>query len=237
MDLLPLKLSIARKSGNAFPSSGDARYEISAELKQKVLERDDHTCRYCNFRSEKYQDISFINGKEGDENPKNLATSCIFCHQCMNLDRIHVMRSGVLVWLPELSQAQLHHVARAIYVARISQGPMADTARQSLDMLIHRRDEARKRLHTDDPNILSMVLSDYISAKSYEMRGEKLDGIRLFPLDRRIIKEADMEFNQFPQILAYWRSKNGPFGGKLPREWVNLYSAAMKGQRPADQVA
>ena len=87
-----------------------------------------------------------------------------------------------------------------------------------------RREEAKERLGTDDPRILSMVLKDYISAQSYENRKTKLEGLRLFPLDRRIIRESDLEFNQFPQILAYWRSKNGPFAGKLPKDWVNLYS-------------
>mgnify|MGYP000275845136 CR=1 FL=1 len=41
--------------------------------------------------------------------------------------------------------------------------------------------------------------------------------------NRRIIKEGDLEFNQFPQILAYWRSKDGPFGDVPPRRWVNLF--------------
>ena len=39
-----------------------------------------------------------------------------------------------------------------------------------------------------------------------------------------IIKEGDLEFNQFPQILAFWRSKDGPFGGKVPNQWKNIYA-------------
>lgn len=135
------------------------------------------------------------------------------------------MRSGVLIWLPEISQIDLHHIARAVYVARISQGPVADAARKTLDVFMQRRDEVRTRLGTDDPFILASVMRDYISGKAYEGAQGKLEGIRLFPLDRRIIKEADLEFNQFPQILAYWRSKDGPFGGALPRQWIDIYRA------------
>jgi intracellular multiplication protein IcmJ len=134
------------------------------------------------------------------------------------------MRSGVLIWLPEISQADLHHIARAIYVARISQGPVADAARKALDVLTKRREDAKARLGTDDPFILSSVLKDYISNNAYEARGPKLEGLRLFPLDRRIIREADLEFNQFPQILAYWRSKDGPFGKLQPKQWVDIYA-------------
>ncbi len=135
------------------------------------------------------------------------------------------MRSAILIWLPEISQTGLHHIARAIYVARISQGPVAEAARRALDVLTRRREDARARLGTDDPFVLSSVLKDYISDGAYDARTAKLEGLRLFPLDRRIIKEADLEFNQFPQILAYWRSKDGPFGGRLPKQWIDLYKS------------
>ncbi len=224
---IPILLGIARNARNARSSSqdGDTK-KLSPELKQKIFERDSHTCQCCGFQSKKYQDIHFLNGAETDMRPENMVTTCIFCHQCFNLDKISVMRSGVLIWLPEIEQGPLHHIARAIYVARISQGPIADAARRGLEILMHRREEARNRLGTDDPQILATVLKDYISPKSYEARTAKLDGIRLFPLDRRIIKESDLEFNQFPQILAFWRSKDGPFGGRVPKDWINIYRDA-----------
>jgi intracellular multiplication protein IcmJ len=105
---------------------------------------------------------------------------------------------------------------------------VADAARRSLEVVLARREDARARLGTDDPYILATVLRDYITDKAYEARQAKLDGIRLFPLDRRIIKEADLEFNQFPQILAYWRSKDGPFGSLVPKQWVGLYKGALE---------
>ena len=222
MKKLPIILGIARQTRSP-QSSQSAGGKLSAELKQKIFERDKNTCRCCLFQAKKYQDILFLNGNTGDQRPENMATTCIFCHQCFQIDKVPDMKSGVLVWLPEIEQAELHHIARAIYVARISQGPMAESARASLDILMKRREEMKNRLGTDDPFILSSVLKDYIGPKAYEQRQTKLAGIRLFPLDRRIIKEADLEFNQFPQILAYWRSKDGPFGGKIPKTWVQMY--------------
>ncbi len=222
---IPIVPGIVQSSRSARSPSGEGRSknELTTELKQKIFERDDQTCQCCGFKSAKYQDIHFLNGVTSDVRAENMVTACIFCHQCFNLDDVSTMRSGVLIWLPEIEQTKLHHIARAVYVARISQGPIADAARRSLDILMHRREEMRNRLGTDDPFIMATVLKDYISSKSYELRGEKLDGVRIFPLDRRIIKESDLEFNQFPQILAYWRSKDGPFGGKIPKDWVNLY--------------
>lgn len=235
MKTIALSLGLARpigkakliKPGAADSGSVGASGKITPELKAQIFERDDHTCRACGFQSKKYQEIHHLNSNTADFRVPNLVTACIFCHQCYNLDKVPVMRSGVMIWLPEISQSRLHHIARAIYVARISQGDMADAARKSLDILMGRREEVKKRLGTDDPFTLSMVLRDYLSEKHYYYRAQKLEGIRLFPLDRRIIKEADLEFNQFPQILAYWRSKDGPFGGKAPTTWVALYKSLM----------
>lgn len=231
MDLASITLGVSRITGKVIKNgagksgsiSSDKITPLSKEDKSKIFERDNYTCQCCAFKSKKYQDILFENGNPADRSEKNLKTVCIFCHQCFHLEQVSTMRSGVLLWLPEIKQSDLHHIARAIYVARISQGPIADASRKALDSLMKRRDIIRERIGTDDPYILSMVLKDYLNDNHYAHRDKKLDGIRLFPLDRRIIKEADLEFNQFPQMLAYWRSKDGPFGGKTPQKWFDIY--------------
>lgn len=229
MSAYPITLSIAQKSRDAqIPSAaaptqgGD--FSLSSAIRQKILERDSHTCKLCGFKSQKYQDIHFIDGDTNNLQMDNMATACIYCHQCFDLEKVAQMRSGVLIWLPEIEQKDLNHIARAIYVARISQGSMAETAKKALETLMGRREEAKIRLKTDDPEILALVMRDFLGARHYAMRDKKLEGVRLFPLDRRIIKEGDLEFNQFPQILAYWRSKDGPFGGKVPNQWKNFYA-------------
>jgi len=237
MHSYPIILGIAR-SANAqnFSAKSDnkASPDIKPEIRARVFERDEHTCQCCGFQSRKYQEILFKNGVITDQRLDNMMTACIFCHQCFNLDQVHSMRSGVLVWLPEIDQPTLHHIARAIFVARISQGPVANAARQALDVLLMRRDEARRRLQTDDPFILANVMRDYLTDRHYDMRKAKLDGVRLFPLDRRIVREADLEFNQFPQILAYWRSKDGPFGGKIPAQWIDMLLDIREGIKPEE---
>lgn len=227
MKLLPIKLGIARPTGNAQTSSkrqaGQKPGGSDQDLKDKVLKRDKKTCRFCGFQAEKYQEILFLNQDETDLRPANMATACIFCHQCFQLDKVSAMRSGALIWCPELGQAEINQLAKAVYIARISQGAMADAARKTLDILMSRREEVKTRLGTDDPFILATVLKDYLSKKSYAGRKEKLEGVRLLPLDRRIIREGDLEFNQFPQILAYWRSKDGPFGQTPPNKWIETF--------------
>ncbi len=223
---LDITLGIARNPGNA--TSYSATGGIDPELRLKVFERDNHTCAFCGFKAQKYQDIHFIDSNPANTRLDNMQTACMYCMQCFDLEKTAVMKSGVLVWLPEISQADLSHVARAIYVARISQGSMAECARAALDTLMGRRTEALNRVGTDDPYILATVMRDFLGPRQYAARPQKLNGLRLFPLDRRIVKEGELEFNQFPQILAYWRSKDGPFGGKAPAMWKTLYNNALK---------
>lgn len=228
MDRLPIIPGVSsRKVGGVPP--------LDPELRQKVFERDDHTCRYCGFRAKRYQEVSFVNGQEADQRLDNLATSCIFCHQCFTLDRVSAMRSGILIWLPEMGQAELNHLARSLYVARVSQGPAAEASRRILDILMKRREELKTRLGggdsqkgSEDPQILAVVLGEYLTSRHYALREKKLEGVRLFPLDRRIIREGDLEFNQFPQILAYWRSKDGPYGNRMPQFWVDLFKQTIR---------
>jgi intracellular multiplication protein IcmJ len=222
MQLLPITLGIVRTSGNA--QTAEKNNLQMQELRPQVLERDQYTCRFCGFHSQKYQEVHTINGNAEDLRQENLATACIFCQQCFDLEKASLMNSGVLIWLPEVGQAELNHIARAIYVSRISQGTMADAARSALDAIMARREDAKSRLATDDPFFLAAVLRDFLGPKHYEARSEKLEGVRLFPLDRRNISEGELKFNQFPQILAYWRSKDGPFGARPPAQWKSLYA-------------
>ncbi len=198
-----------------------------AAFKQSILERDGHACALCSFTAKKYQDIGPKAGVAIDKavqlNANDWQTVCQFCHQATDVAIANEMKSGVLLWLPELEQADLNHIARAIYVARVSQGPMADAARRIMEALMKRRETARERLGTDDPVLLTTVLSDYLEDKNIAGVPKKMDGVRLFPLDRRLIKEGDVEFNQFPQILAYWRSREGPFGDHLPGAWIEHF--------------
>lgn len=181
---------------------------IPAQVCQRLIEKQFHVCYFCGFRSKKYQEIVVRHGQEWI--PENNKVACIFCAQCLALESVPGMRSGALVHLPEISQNELNYVAKIIYVARISQGESADLARQLLDALQARKQNLDQALSENIPTLVDQLK---IGPTHYE-------NVRLMPLDRRIIKEADLEFNQLPQILAYWRSKDGPFGGKPPTKWV-----------------
>ena len=225
MKYYPLTLGVVRPNWN--PAKVRAVGRVSPEANEAVLARDGHVCRCCGFRAEKHQQVLHLNGDSRDFEDKNVLTTCVFCHQCFDLSAVDTMRSGMLIWLPEIPQHELHHLMRAIYIARVAQGPLAELARRIFDALYARGDEAQRRLGSKDPGALALVMRDFLTGAEYHQTQDHLKGIRLLPLDRRMILDADgSEINFFPQLLAHWRSKAGPFGEMPAQDWMRLFHQA-----------
>lgn len=225
MAFLKITPGVSALSPAGRPLSDDTLYP-GDEVKNAVLKRDEYICRYCGFRAERYQEINYTGPEKVELKPDSYVTACVFCHQCFHLERVALQQSGTVIYLPEIGQAALNHICRAIYIARITQGPVAEAAREALDVLLARRAQAQSRIGTDDPRTLASVLQEFLEEKEYVTRASRLKGIRILPLDRRIVREGDLEFNQFPQILAWWRGKDGPFGDMLPRDWPKMFFEA-----------
>jgi len=220
--LRPLFLSIRTGFTGSITSGSSAA--LSASVRSKVLARDHHTCIYCGFHSEKFQEVRPLNA-EGVARPgqaDDWVTSCHMCDQVLSLERAGMLGEAILIWLPELTQAELNHLVRALYVARASEGDAAESAKRGLEALRNRRDEAKRRLGTDDPLILATAFTDFLTEAQYDERQDKLEGLRLFSLDRRMQRTAAGEVDRFPDMLAYWRSREGPFGKSAPSSWPDL---------------
>lgn len=195
-------------------------WQVPQVVKAAVWQRDDHTCRFCGFRALRHQEVLVGGGNARD--PDQMGTVCLFCHQCQHLQEAAAMRSGVLVWLPEVAQADLHWMARELYVARLTRRH-GERARRLLDALLARRAPVRERLGSDHPLQLAQQL-EAAEEGAAPPDPALLAGLRLLPLDRRILRYEDLEFNQFPQVLAYWRSAQGPLGelasGRADYAWL-----------------
>lgn len=227
MTLLPLALGVKR---NVDAQGGGKRKSLSrgqiAKLVDAALEKDHHTCRYCGFTSKQFQKAIPKDWGVNDPRDGEMVTACLFCEQCLALESVGAMASGVLIWLPEMSQATINHLARAIYVAQ-ALGDKASTtmkacAERAMEVFMNAKGEAKRRVGTDDPAVLAAALLENLDEKSYRLRNEKLEGLRLFPLNRRMVSGNAGENDQFPKIMAYWLSPEGPFGKVEPDKWDSL---------------
>lgn len=184
---------------------------------EKILNRDDFSCRFCGFRAVQYQRLA--------PTAEGFVTACGFCEQVTALERTGLAGGGVLIWLPEISQTDLHHITRAIYIARADdEDPLAAVAARALDALMARRTEAKKRLGSDDPLVLATVLLENLDDKEYKKAIPKLDGIRLMPLDKHMVRGKKGDINNFPQMIKFWRSAQGPFGQTPTSAWQDLFA-------------
>lgn len=220
MPLLPITLGVRRKAG----TKGAGR-PLNPKVTEQQLRQDDFTCRCCGFRAREFQRV--VPGYLVPDADTDFVTLCSFCEPCFLLDRTGLSGSGVLIWLPEMPQDRLNHLMRAIYVARAAPGhPAAELATRALDSLMQRRAEAKKRLGSDDPLLLATVMLESMSDTDYAQRGEKLQGIRLMPLDRMMVRTREGEVNQFNRMVKFWLSPEGPFADWPPQRWQEILSAA-----------
>lgn len=202
-------------AGQGSPSGG-----LTKSRHEKALQHDNHTCRCCGFRSLRYQRVVPYEGE--------FVTMCMFCEQCFALDAVGAMGSGVLVWLPEISQVDLNHIVRAIYVARASDNHrLSELANRAYDALTARRSDAKRRLGSDDPLLLATVFYESLDDKEYKDREKKLEGIRLLPMDKRLVTVRAGTADVFPSVLEYWMSSEGPFGRLPVDKWEEMFSSAV----------
>ena len=230
MSLLPITLGVKRHA-DAQGTGGTTKPLKKGFLKdkvQKALERDQYTCRYCGFQSRQYQKAIPKDWASSDYATSELVTACPFCEQCFALETVGPMGSGTLVWLPEMNQAMLNHFMRSIYAARqhgeAMPAKMRDCALRAQDVLLHARGEAKRRIGTDDPAVLASVLLEGVEEGAYKKRGDKLNGLRLAPLDKRILPNGAGDTDQFPKMAQYWVSNEGPYGNVPPEKWEGLKS-------------
>lgn len=239
--LLPLVLSVKCENWRMDDhNSGDADAEFS-RVRKKALDRDNQSCRFCGFRHTKWQEVHHANDDHADNRLENLITTCTFCHLVQHIGFAGKNEEAVLVWLPEISQNDLHHIVRTILVAEragentksragLNMGAnqartykeVSDVAKATMASLLERSGDAEKRLGTCDPLELGnamRLLPDEIYAK----RAEFLSGIRLLPLGKRMVGSEDVMRDQ----ISSWMDAGGPYSRLQPNTWSGLMKSIL----------
>ena len=122
-NLTELILSIDAKSINVISLSHGSLLDRSVspeviEIYKEAMERDKFTCRYCGFHCEKGQEVNHINHDHSNHLLSNLETVCSLCHQSFHLNSVDINKSAELIWLPEMTQEELNHLCRTLFVAQ-----------------------------------------------------------------------------------------------------------------------
>jgi intracellular multiplication protein IcmJ len=209
---------------------------VSPQIRGAVQRRDFWTCRFCGVRSLRYQQVIAITGNWHDVD--RMLTVCPLCQPCCSLELAVSMQSGVLIEWPSLDQAELNRVVGEIHVAKVLGGTAQNRRWQaralaSLDLLNSARAGPRTRLGTDDPGAFAARLRECGTSEARGRFRDNCGAIRLLCLGKRTIADNDLVFNQWPQIIAYWRSPDGPFPATQPDRLVHLQRFAERYVDPA----
>ncbi|NDC56087.1 MAG: hypothetical protein EBZ69_04660 [Alphaproteobacteria bacterium] len=132
--MLPIILGVRRRSDALF-----LRPDIKPPPAEKILARDNFTCQACGFQAKKFLRVMPHPTADNYKTLDAWVTGCSFCDQCYALESLSAQGSGHLIWLPEIPQATLNHLARAMFVAREAGGTLAELATRAYDLLMSRR--------------------------------------------------------------------------------------------------
>jgi intracellular multiplication protein IcmJ len=137
---------------------------------KKVLEHDNYTCQYCSFQAREYQEIVNIDGNYTNNKLSNLITACCFCSQCLFMESCGLddASGGQLIYLPEMSQADLNSFCHVLFCAMGNGTGYQDTAQS-----IYRGFKFRSQLvenkfgaGTSNPSILGQLILEYTANNS-----------------------------------------------------------------------
>jgi hypothetical protein len=168
------------------------------------------SCQFCGFGRRDWQEPFHVNGDHTDFSPPNVVSSCILCHLLQHLDRETIDEEAALIFMPELTQAVVNSLARAVHAQLVRNGEPPTLIRPSLAHRIEvrnalsaslalreRAQPAAAILGAHSPRDLCAALLR-CKPEFYERRSKLLAGLRLLPLGRYFRDGEDI----YPSLLA-----------------------------------
>lgn len=193
-------------------SHADENDKNHQKLRAAVLQRDDFTCAFCAFRALRFQHFHHLDDDHNHEHESNLVTACPFCHLCFHLGMAGIRRAAVMIWLPEIGQAELNNLCRAIFVAVERGGAYEQAARALYASLESRSATVEQELGAgaSNPAAIGQALLKMPPATG-EDQGSKVTMLRLLP-----------RMQSFKAEVSFWSTDASAFGRLPDARWGAL---------------
>lgn len=158
----------------------------------RILSRDDYICQACGWRSEEFQELHHRNGDHSNYRESNLETLCPLCHQLFHPSSATISGGGFMIWLPELTQAELNRLSFPLFWA-LGAGashPLYSVARSTYAMLDQKRVELESHVGKSDAASFGQMLLR-LPPEDYARRAETLAPIKMLASPKRFQVEID----------------------------------------------
>lgn len=195
MAYLPVVLNAKRGNWQRFQAR--KRNQRFLAVRDKIFVRDRHTCRYCGFQSQKYQEVVNHDNNYANNKTANLVTACSLCAQCFFLDSVGQDKNtgGYVIYLPEISQADLNHFCRVLFSSMLRDAPYKGKL-QTTYMSLKDRGQTVDQLfgpQSHEPTTFGQTLID-TNLNNKVSQLELMKNLRLLP--RRV---------NIPDQVKYWK--------------------------------
>jgi intracellular multiplication protein IcmJ len=183
VNLMGWRIFVRRKQDKAF-----------LPVMNRIFERDAYTCQYCGFQAKEYQEVVNRDSNYTNNKFSNLITACCFCSQCLFLESVGLdeMSGGQLVYLPEMSQADLNSFCHVLFCAMGNSTGYQDSAQATYRSLKFRSQLIENKIGagTSNPNIMGQLLVEY-QDRYPEKKIEILKDVRLLPSNVKFKVQLD----------------------------------------------
>ena len=163
-------------------------------IAKRVFERDAYTCQYCGFQAKEYQEVVNADGNYLHNKGSNMLTTCCFCSQCLFLQAVGFdeMGGGQLIYLPEMSQADLNSFCHVLFCAMGNSTGYQDTATSIYRSFKFRSQIVENKLGSgmSNPATLGQVLIEYQGKGAVE-KPEFMKELRLLPSNVKFRTQLD----------------------------------------------
>lgn len=151
---------------------------------KRIYERDAYTCQYCGFQAKEFQEIVNLDGNYNNNKTSNMITACCFCTQCLFMQAIGVdeMGGGQLIFLPEMSQADLNSFCHVLFCAMGNNTGYQDSAQSIYRSLKFRSQLVENKFGsgTSNPTLFGQMMIE-AQAKNPKQEMTFLKNLRLLP--------------------------------------------------------
>ena|SRR3990167_1393243 len=163
-------------------------------VEQRVFERDAYTCQYCGFQAREYQEVVNLDGRYTNNKLSNLITACCFCVQCLFLHAVGLdgRSGGQLIYLPEMSQANLNSFCHVLFCAMGNNTGYQETSQSIYRNLKYRSQIIENKFGAgmSQPNVLGQVVIEFKSRQP-DAKVSVLKEVRLLPSQVKFRTQLD----------------------------------------------